>query len=142
MYVGEVCWWKVLCMLVKSTLVKQYKFSPTCIFTNILHQHKNSHFSPTSFINIKTAIKIRAPSKKYIQFYFFTKIGVVYYLWGINNTIVVNYTILAIILSKWHVIGSIWLPEMIPRIILPSIRHKQHHFRFPFPRIFQVQLPV
>ena len=48
------------------------------------------------------------------------------------------------ILRKWHVIGLIWWPEVIPRIIKPSIRHKNYHFLFTFPveRIFQVQLPV
>ena len=42
------------------------------------------------------------------------------------------------ILRKWQVIGLIWLPEVIPRII------KKYDFRFSFPveRIFQVQLPV
>ena len=83
-YVGEkfsVCWWKELyvsekfeqkikCMLVKYVGEKFYvcwwevrsrkniSFHQHAFFTNILHQHKNSHFSPTSFTNIRTAIKI------------------------------------------------------------------------------------
>ena len=129
-YVGEkfsVCWWKV-----RSR--KNISFQQHAFFTNILHQHKNSHKI--------TYTTYELHQKNTSNFIFPTKISVVYDLRGINNTVVLNYTILAIILSKWHVIGSIWLPEMIPRIILPSIRHKQHHFRFPFPRIFQVQLPV
>ena len=53
-YVGEkfyVCWWKVPSR-------KNISFHQHTFFTNILHQHKNSHFSPTSFTNIRTAIKI------------------------------------------------------------------------------------
>ena len=53
-YVGEkfyVCWWKVPSR-------KNISFHQHAFFTNILHQHKNSHFSPTSFTNIRTAIKI------------------------------------------------------------------------------------
>lgn len=124
----NVCWWSMLVknfvyvgehfeQKFKSMLVKYVggKFY-VCwwkerSWNNIsFHQHA---FSPTSFTNIRTAIKITYTSyelhqKNTSKFFFPTKIGVVYDLWGINKTIVVNYTILAIILTKWHVIGSIW----------------------------------
>ena len=41
MYVGELCWWKFFCMLVKSMFLKKFLISPTYrFFANILfHQH-------------------------------------------------------------------------------------------------------
>ena len=82
MYVGEVCWWKIFCMLVNilnrnlnvcwwSMLVKnfmyvgekharkKYKFHQHAFFTNILHQHKNCHKNNLYFI--------WAPWKKYLK---------------------------------------------------------------------------